>query len=213
MIDRVKRREALLRAARDVFVSKGYHDAHVDDIVTRAQVAKGTFYLYFPDKRSIFSELVDGVFTRMGAAIIQVDIAGDIESQVRHNMRAIIAVLTEDPALTRILLSYASGLDAAFVEKLRSFYEGVRALMAQALEDGQRMGIVAAGDTRLYASFTIGALKEILFEAAVEQQTRPREELVDAFFNLLQAGYLRIPHPRPARAKTGKPGKTSKRPG
>jgi len=79
--------------------------------------------------------------------------------------------------------------------------------MAQALEDGQRMGIVAAGDTRLYASFTIGALKEILFEAAVEQQTRPREELVDAFFNLLQAGYLRIPHPRPKRAKTARRGK------
>ena len=54
-VDRVKRREALLRAARDVFVTKGYHDAKVEDICARADVAKGTFYLYFPDKRSIFS--------------------------------------------------------------------------------------------------------------------------------------------------------------
>ncbi|MHB8875789.1 MAG: TetR/AcrR family transcriptional regulator [Myxococcaceae bacterium] len=208
MIDRVKRREALLQAARDVFVSKGYHDARVDDIVVRADVAKGTFYLYFQDKRSIFSELVDGVFARIGAAIIQVDTSADIESQVRHNMRAVIAVLTEDPALTRILLSYASGLDAAFVEKLRSFYEGVRVLFAQALTEGQHLGLVAPGDPRLYASFTIGALKEILFEAAGEQQTRPREELVDALFNLLQSGYLRIPRPRATAAKSpARPGK------
>jgi len=196
VVDRVRRREALLRAARDVFVTKGYHDAKIDDIVARAEIAKGTFYLYFPDKRSVFSELVDGVFARIGAAILKVDTGGDIESQVRHNMRAVIAVLTEDPALTRILLSYASGLDAAFVEKLRSFYEGVRTLLAGALAEGQEMGIVAPGDTRLYASFTIGALKEILFEAAVEEQTRPREELVEALFGLLQSGYLRIPRRR-----------------
>src|SRR5687768_16599801 len=141
-VDRVKRREALLRAARDVFVGKGYHDAKVEDICARADVAKGTFYLYFPDKRSIFSELVDSVFTRIGTAILKVDTGADIESQVRHNVRAVIAVFSEDPALTRIMLSYAGGLDPAFVEKLRSFYEGLRTLLATALADGQEMGIV-----------------------------------------------------------------------
>ncbi len=208
MVDKAKRREVLLKAARDVFVTRGYHDARVDDIAEAAKVAKGTFYLYFHDKRSVFSELVDGAFARIGAAILEVDPGADIEAQVRHNMRAVIAVLTEDPALTRILLSYAAGLDAAFAEKLRSFYEGVRALFAKALEEGQALGIVAPGDTRLYASFTIGALKEILFEMAVDGQTRPREELVEAFFSMLQSGYLRIPRravapvPAEGRAKS-----------
>src|SRR6185312_10896655 len=81
---KAERRQALLKAARDVFATKGYHDAKVDDIVALAEVAKGTFYLYFPDKRSIFSELVDTLFHRLGAAILQVDPAGDVDAQVKH---------------------------------------------------------------------------------------------------------------------------------
>ncbi len=137
-----------MRAARDVFATKGYHDAKVDDIVALAKVAKGTFYLYFPDKRSVFSELVDLLFQRLGAAILKVDPAADVDAQVKHNIRAIVAVLLDDPALTRILLSYAAGMDPAFVDKIRSFYDGVKALLSESLTEGQRLGIVAAGDPR-----------------------------------------------------------------
>jgi AcrR family transcriptional regulator len=186
-----ERRIQLLRAARDVFVSKGFHDAKVDDIVAAAKVAKGTFYLYFPDKRSVFSELVDSLFKRLGDAILRVDTAGDVVAQVKHNIRAIVSVLLEEPGLT-LLLSYASGLDAEFVAKIRSFYDGVTLLLQESLADGQKRGIVAGGNTRLFAKFTIGAIKEILIENALAERPYGREEIVDGLFLFLQGGYLRI---------------------
>ncbi len=163
-MDKTERRQALLRAARDVFATRGYHEAKVDDIVAAAKVAKGTFYLYFPDKRSVFSELVDLLFQRLGAAILKVDPAADVDAQVKHNIRAIVAVLLDDPALTRILMSYATGMDPAFVTKIRSFYDGVKTMLSLSLAEGQRLGIVGAGDTNLFAIFTVGALKELLAE-------------------------------------------------
>lgn len=194
-MSKAERRAELLRAARDVFVTKGFHDAKVDDIVARASVAKGTFYLYFPDKRSVFAELVDGLFKRLGQAILRVDTSSDVEAQIKHNIRAIVAVLLEDTALT-LLLSYASGLDPEFVAKIRSFYDGVTSLLEESLLTGQKLGIVAEGDTRLYAKFTIGALKEVLLEVATAERTYPREELVMELFRFLQSGYLRI-EPKP----------------
>jgi len=188
---KAERRQALLKAARDVFATKGYHDAKVDDIVSLAEVAKGTFYLYFPDKRSVFSELVDLLFQRLGAAILKVDPAGDVDAQVKHNIRAIVAVLLDDPALTRILISYATGMDPAFVAKIRSFYDGVKAILSSSLTEGQRLGIVAPGDPRRFATFTVGALKEILAEGVNGEAPLAREEIVDALFSFLQAGYLR----------------------
>jgi AcrR family transcriptional regulator len=197
-MDKVERRQDLLRAARDVFATKGFHDAKIDDIVGLARVAKGTFYLYFPDKRSIFSDLVDLLFQRLGAAILRVDTQADVEAQVKHNIRAIVAVLLDDPALTRILLSYAAGLDPAFLTKIRSFYDGVRTLLEQSLAEGQRLGIVGPGDPKLFATFTIGALKEILSENVAAEAARPREEIVANIFIFLQSGYLRITPPPPA---------------
>jgi AcrR family transcriptional regulator len=190
-MDKTERRQALLRAARDVFATKGYHDAKVDDIVARALVAKGTFYLYFPDKRSVFSELVDLLFQRLGAAILTVDPVADVDAQVKHNIRAIVATLLDDPALTTILLSFAAGMDPAFVAKIRSFYEGVRTLLSESLAEGQRLGIVAPGDAGLFAIFTIGGLKELLAGSVSGETPLAREEIVDALFSFLQSGYLR----------------------
>ena len=208
-MDKAERRQELLRAARDVFATKGYHDAKIDDITALAKVAKGTFYLYFPDKRSVFSELVDLLFHRLGAAILRVDTQSDVEAQVKHNIRAIVAVLLDDPALTRILLSYAAGLDPGFMTKIRSFYDGVRTLLEQSLAEGQRVGIVGPGEPRLFATFSIGALKEILLENISTDVVRPREEIVGHLFAFLQTGYLRI---EPAREKAPpKPRRRSRR--
>jgi AcrR family transcriptional regulator len=205
-MDKAERRIQLLRAAREVFATKGYHDAKVDDIVAAAKVAKGTFYLYFPDKRSVFAELVDMLFTRLGAAILRVDPQADVEAQVKHNIRAIVAVLLDDPELTRILLSYAAGLDPAFIAKIRSFYDTVKELMRESLAEGQRLGIVAPGDTALYATFTIGALKEVLLESAISNRAIPREEIVTSLCRLLEAGYLRIPAKLPEAEEAPKTG-------
>ena len=47
------RRTELLSAARSVFARKGYEGATVSEIVGRAGVAQGTFYLYFPGKDAL----------------------------------------------------------------------------------------------------------------------------------------------------------------
>lgn len=53
-----RKRMALLDAAYDLFISKGVNETSISDIVHRADLAKGTFYLYFKDKSEIYTELV-----------------------------------------------------------------------------------------------------------------------------------------------------------
>lgn len=48
----------MLDAAEAVFGEKGFDRASIVEITRHAGVAQGTFYLYFPDKKSIFAELV-----------------------------------------------------------------------------------------------------------------------------------------------------------
>jgi AcrR family transcriptional regulator len=69
------RREAILAAALDEFAERGFAATRLDDVAKRAGVAKGTIYLYFRDKESLFQELVRAMVTpligtieRLGAA-------------------------------------------------------------------------------------------------------------------------------------------------
>ncbi|MCC6521201.1 MAG: TetR/AcrR family transcriptional regulator [Polyangiaceae bacterium] len=206
-MEKEERRAEILRAARKVFATKGYHEAKVDDIAAAAQVAKGTVYLYFRDKRTIFSDLVDHLFTRVGAAILRVDTAGDVAAQIKHNIRAILSVLVDDADTMQILFAHASALDPAFTAKIRSFHDGLKHLLSDSLVEGQRLGIVATGDTRLYASLTMGALREVLIEQAERPSSRrSREQIVEDLYAFLARGYLRVPETHGPGAAPPEPG-------
>src|SRR5215510_14122225 len=56
-----QRREAILSAALDEFAARGFAATRLDDVARRAGVAKGTIYLYFRDKESLFQDLVRSV--------------------------------------------------------------------------------------------------------------------------------------------------------
>jgi AcrR family transcriptional regulator len=60
---RAARREAILDAALDEFSSQGFTAARLDDVARRAGIAKGTIYLYFRDKETLFEELVRSQLT------------------------------------------------------------------------------------------------------------------------------------------------------
>jgi len=194
-MDKAERRQQILNHARDVFAKRGYYAAKIDDIVAAAGIARGTFYLYFEDKRAIFEEIVDRVFTRLGMTILRVDpadAARDVGSQIQENIRRIVALLLEDKPTTKIMLSDAVGVDAAFDRKLLSFYDEVATLLEQALRDGQALGVVAQGDTRMYAFLTLGALKELLYQVVMREWEIPEEKIVDEIFGFLKRGYLRV---------------------
>ncbi len=63
------RRETILTAALDEFSSRGFEAARLDDVAKRAGVAKGTIYLYFRDKESLFQELVRAMLTPLVGTI------------------------------------------------------------------------------------------------------------------------------------------------
>jgi AcrR family transcriptional regulator len=53
-----ERRAAIVEAALDEFIARGFAATRLDDVAKRAGVAKGTIYLHFKDKESMFEELI-----------------------------------------------------------------------------------------------------------------------------------------------------------
>ena len=56
--------ERIRKAAEMLFSEKGYYNTSVTDITTEASVAPGTFYIYFPDKKSVFRYLLEDMTTK-----------------------------------------------------------------------------------------------------------------------------------------------------
>lgn len=201
-----ERREQILGVARDVFARRGYHQATIDDIVAQAGVARGTFYLYFEDKRAVFSALIDRFAGRLTQAIQRIvtdDAARPVAEQVRDNIRAILRTCLAERAMTKILFTDAAGVDSDFDRKLAAFYDTVVQLLTESLKDGQALGIVDDGEPRVLAYLSLGSLKELLYQAVTlgfAEETA--EVLTEQMYRFLSGGYLRV-GAEPAASKAG----------
>jgi AcrR family transcriptional regulator len=56
--EKAQRRREILDAARQEFFERGFHRPTVDDVAARAEVSKGTIYLYFESKEEILAHLL-----------------------------------------------------------------------------------------------------------------------------------------------------------
>jgi AcrR family transcriptional regulator len=194
-MDKNERRQQILELAREVFAKRGYHDAKIEDIVTAAGVARGTFYLYFDDKRAVFEEIVDRAFTRIGMAIVRVDPRDkgrSVAEQIQENINRLVTMLLDEHETTKILLTGAMGVDPAFDRKLHAFYEVVEKLLEESLSEGQELGMVRRADPKMLTYLTMGALKEVLYHEVVRDGRLGKDAIVAGVFEFLRHGCLRV---------------------
>lgn len=161
---REQRRSTILAAAVGVFKDKGYHAASVHDIIDAAQIARGTFYLYFTSKREIFAELAATFLELIRGSVQKISLdpaAGEPLTQMRANFRRVMNTVLEHGDLATIMLRGEAG-DAEVRAQLDLFYAQVIALIGQAVRVGHALGFARDCDVHVIAVAALAGLKEVL---------------------------------------------------
>ncbi len=93
-----------MAAAREVFVSVGYHAAAMDDIASRAGVTKPVLYQHFASKRDLYLAILDEAallfLTEIRTALLSTD---DNQQRVYKTIRAYFGFIAHDDADYRLL--------------------------------------------------------------------------------------------------------------
>jgi len=97
--ERQAKLDAILAAALDVFVEKGFADARLEDVAARAGVAKGTIYLYVASKEALFEALIHSGIAASIEAIEEKVLALDLPAEA--TLRMLFAFLQQEVLGTR----------------------------------------------------------------------------------------------------------------
>lgn len=135
-----RKKEALYNTAFELFTTKGLAKTTISDIVAKAGVAKGTFYLYFQDKYDIRNKLISHktceLFFQAHEALKKTELHS-FEEQLHFIIDYILDVLSKNHSL---LLFIAKNLawgvfKDAFEEKMPDenyhFYDSYLQLLAK----------------------------------------------------------------------------------
>src|SRR3569623_1180633 len=78
----------LKRAARKLFVERGYHATRPQDIAREAGLGHGTFYLHYEDKRACFLAFVDDARRELDAHLRERRRGGTLEARIAGALEA-----------------------------------------------------------------------------------------------------------------------------
>ena len=165
------RRQAILTAALDEFALRGFEAARLDDVAKRAGVAKGTIYLYFRDKESLFQELVRtmltplvGTIEALGAADVPMSVLSEriVDLFVREvyetrRKDVIRLMITEGRRFPKLAEFY-------YCEVLSRIIAAVRALLRRAAARGEAPEALADFPQIMAAPGLVAIIWSDLFE-------------------------------------------------
>jgi AcrR family transcriptional regulator len=162
---RRERRAQIVDAAKAVFAERGYHNASVSDIIGRAHIARGTFYLYFESKQQIFETILAEALEELRSRITRIDVSPGAPTpieQLRGNLVRVMDYVLGDPHFSRLLLSHSLSSDPEAAERVHQFYAHVHGMIERSLSHGVEMGLVRPCNPALVASMLLGAARGII---------------------------------------------------
>jgi AcrR family transcriptional regulator len=182
-----QRRADILRAAREVFLERGFSEARLSDIAQRAGIVPSTLYLYFDSKEDMVRELAGSVRQKTIQAILPILAHLRGRDDIIQFVQTLLSPVNEDPDIFR-LAQLDTGLSSVRLHPLRPPHGPVFQEVVRVLEAQMEQGFIRRYDPAALMDTLAGFLRSILEMYSVledDEKERYKETFVQILSNML----------------------------
>jgi len=170
-------RDRLLVAARRLFVELGYHATRPQDIAREADVAAGTFYTHFTDKREAFLAFVAQAGDELMARIGRRSSPAGFKDRLTMSLNVLLEYDDENPGVLGTAFTDPATIDRVS-EPVHGMREGLALSLTHGLERGIRDGHLRSDfDPQLIAHGIVGLIHQALVHG--RRASVDRDDLID----------------------------------
>jgi AcrR family transcriptional regulator len=191
-------RDRLVRAALELFTTRGYHETTTPLIATRAGVAEGTIYRHFPSKEDLLNEIFRAAVRAFLEPLKTMDPARPCRERLDALATRWTTMAGREPALVKLVFdpTFARFLD----ERSRAAQRDLRTHLEQTVAAGKAAGDVRLGGADLWTDVWL-RLVLLGLERVAGGQWQPGDA---AAAQVRQAAWdaIRLDVPAPAQAAT-----------
>ncbi len=168
--NKAQKRNALERAALELFLKQGYAFTSVEQIVAQADIARGTYYLYFTDKEELFRHLVQRCLAPLLAklercrdSLVAAQSIEDARTAPTLLQSEIMTLLMEHPGSAMLYLRESRAMGPAG-EWLRTLAARIDDMTMDIIISLQRKGLLRAMDAQVSARSVTGVVERLVFD-------------------------------------------------
>ena len=181
-VSHLNKEERIIESSIEVFLEKGIEKATVSEIVKKAEIAQGTFYLYFDSKLSVMPKIAEVMVEKMLEELSQNVTGGSIEEEIQSVIDTIFNITKEYKSLTTLI--YSGLTQTQYVgdwEKIYApLYHFIENLLIERKKNGEIRETVNTTFVSKILIGTIEAVAEQMYlydEASEENVIEYKEEL------------------------------------
>ncbi len=183
----MKTKEKIVEAAIDCIFEKDFEQTTVSDIVKRAGVAQGTFYIYFNHKKEVLKEIM---------IKIRDEVEKNIENNISDKDDPVEKINKAFKAAYSVYLKYkdltVSLQNEAVILEMEHYSQQIGrdnvAQLAKWIEEGKNQGLFSVDEAHLTAYFVISLYEKIVYSSLREKKIGSFEEIYEKLVQFIYRG-------------------------
>jgi len=194
-VNRRKRRQQLLDAGLGLLVKKGLQSVTIEQIVTQAGLAKGSFYRYFKDKEALVEGLLSPLASQIVGALETCDTATaraihprDLVVAYEKLAAQLVAAVIVNAEVVRLYLQESRGPAEGARRPLRALADQVSNKAAQLTTVAMNHGLLRRMEARVSALAVIGAAERLSFALLSGESLGPLDEVAQELVSMVLRG-------------------------
>lgn len=175
-----KRKQQIIDTAKDMFINRGFQSTHIGQVCEQLDIARGTVYQYFSNKKEILYAILDSVAESIEDILDPEDLGDFLHKKpdndtivhfVDERIASCLVVLSNEPIVIRLIYRDIIGIDEEVSEKVSIFLTKIIEIISREIEVLRDNNIFKKDvEPPIAASMLVGAIMMIIYQYSQKKQ-------------------------------------------
>lgn len=169
-----KRKQQIIDTAKDMFITRGFQSTHIGQVCEHLDIARGTVYQYFSNKKEILYAILDNVSEDMEDILDPDDLKDYLKSKpdtdvlvrwIDNRISSCLELLSNEPIVIKLMYRDIVGIDEEVSEKVQIFTDHIVETISREIAILRDNGIFNKElDPFITASMLVGGIMMVVYQ-------------------------------------------------
>ena len=195
-----RRKQQIIDTAKEMFLEKGYQSTHIGQVCEKLDIARGTVYQYFGNKKEILYTLINNISEKVHELLdndllrdyLKTEPAEeDVISFIKKRLSSCIEILLTEPIMIKLIYRDISGVDSKIIKYVNGVLETVRDIIAKEIVELKENHFFRDDiDPFVTSNLLVGGVMMIVYEYYKKGLNVLKSEVIDSIVKNYLSGTL-----------------------
>ncbi len=196
-----KRKQQIIDTAKEMFIQNGFQSTHIGQVCEKLNIARGTVYQYFGNKREILYAILESVEEKIDDILDPDDLRDFLKTNpaqkavlkfISDRLSECIHAITSEHIIIKLVYKDIVGIDEEVVARVSKFLEYISKVVTRDMDEIKKKGVYKKTiDPEVTAIMLIGSVMYAVYEYDHKQKDLLNRDIIESMVSNFLYGVLK----------------------